>query len=91
MHRFSDRENTWRDCGCIFNKYSILHSLGFSEDEFEEVLNRKSNKWASIQSKESSYLPIAFEIHITVDVSEDFSRVDKFREDCVKLKLSQLY
>jgi hypothetical protein len=32
---------------------SILHSLGFSEDEFEEVLNRKSNKWASIQSKES--------------------------------------
>jgi hypothetical protein len=22
MHRFSDREkNTWRDCGCIFNKY----------------------------------------------------------------------
>jgi hypothetical protein len=38
-----------------------------------------------------SYLPIAFEIHITVDVSEDFSKVDKFREDCVKLQLSQLY
>jgi hypothetical protein len=35
--------------------------------------------------------PLPFEIHITVDVSEDFSRVDKFREDCVKLKLSQLY
>jgi hypothetical protein len=34
-----------------------------------------------------SYLPIAFEIHITVDVSEDFSRVDKFREDCVKIEL----
>jgi hypothetical protein len=35
-----------------------------------------------------SYLPIAFEIHITVDVSEDFSRVDKFREDCVKIEVA---
>jgi tetrahydromethanopterin S-methyltransferase subunit B len=37
-----------------------------------------------------SYLPIAFEIHITVDVSEDFSRVDKFREDCVKIEVKPI-
>jgi hypothetical protein len=54
MHRFSDRKKILEEIVDVYlTNISILHSLGFSEDEFEEVLNRKSNKWASIQSKES--------------------------------------
>jgi NTP pyrophosphatase (non-canonical NTP hydrolase) len=92
MHRFSDREKILEEIVDVYlTNISILHSLGFSEDEFEEVLNRKSNKWASIQSKESEVTyPLPFEIHITVDVSEDFSRVDKFREDCVKIEVKPI-
>lgn len=71
-HRFVDREQILEEIADVYlTNISIAYSLGFSDEEINDMIYRKSLKWSEIQSKESeSPFPLPFEIHITVDGSE---------------------
>ncbi len=86
-HRFSDREQILEEIVDVYlTNISIAHSLGFTDEEMNDMLNRKSKKWAELQVKEeAATFPLPFEIHITVkpelDFSWDFTN-DEFIDDC---------
>ena len=68
-HRFSDREQILEEIVDVYlTNISIAHSLGFTDEEMNDMLNKKSKKWAELQLKEEeAKFPLPFEIHITVD------------------------
>ena len=72
-HRFIDREKILEEVVDVYlTNISIAHSLGFSDEEFNDMLIKKSEKWNELQSREEkAEFPLPFEIHITVEVSGD--------------------
>lgn len=86
-HRFSDREQILEEIVDVYlTNISIAHSLGFTDEEMNDMLNIKSKKWAELQLKEeAATFPLPFEIHITIDIEnllETNFTIDHFREDC---------
>jgi NTP pyrophosphatase (non-canonical NTP hydrolase) len=71
-HRFIDREALLEEVVDVYlTNISIAHSLGFTEEEFNEMLDKKSKKWGSLQSKEEkATFPLPYEIHVTIDLDE---------------------
>ena len=69
-HRFIDREAILEEIVDVhLTNISIAHSLGFTEDELNEMMVRKAEKWATLQSKEDKVtFPLPYEIHVTVDM-----------------------
>ena len=54
-HRFIDKERILEEVVDVYlTNISIAHSIGITDEEFDEMLNRKSLKWAELQSKESN-------------------------------------
>lgn len=85
-HRFSDREKILEEVVDVYlSNISIAHSLGFTEEEFNEMLNKKTDKWAKLQLKEDEVtFPLPYEIHVTVD-AESFvytGGLEDFKTDC---------
>ena len=74
-HRFIDREAILEEIVDVhLTNISIAHSLGFTEDELNEMMVRKAEKWGSLQAKEEqATFPLPFEIHVTVDFDELFT------------------
>jgi NTP pyrophosphatase (non-canonical NTP hydrolase) len=70
-HRFIDREAILEEVVDVYlTNISIAHSLGFTDEEFNEMLSKKSEKWSQLQaSEEKAEFPLPFEIHVTVDMS----------------------
>ena len=70
-HRFIDREKVLEEIADVYlTNISIAYSLNFSDDEIDDMIQKKAMKWQEIQSKENkSSFPLPFEIHITVDMS----------------------
>jgi NTP pyrophosphatase (non-canonical NTP hydrolase) len=68
-HRFINKESILEEVVDIYlTNISIAHSLGFTDDEFYDMLVKKSKKWSELQSnEEKSEFPLPFEIHVTVD------------------------
>ena len=94
-HRFSDREQILEEIVDVYlSNISISHSLGFTDEEVNEMLNKKSKKWAKLQLKEeSATFPLPFEIHITVDLKkllETNFTIDNFREDCKSIEVKPI-
>jgi NTP pyrophosphatase (non-canonical NTP hydrolase) len=89
-HRFSDREKILEEVVDVYlSNISIAHSLGFTEEEFNEMLNKKTDKWAKLQIKEAEVtFPLPYEIHVTVDV-ESYSIInyglEDFKSDCIEI------
>ena len=94
-HRFIDREAILEEVVDVYlTNISIAHSLGFTDDEFNEMLVKKSEKWSQLQAnEEKAEFPLPFEIHVTVDannftqteLNEFFSHpydLDVFRSVC---------
>jgi len=96
-HRFIDREAILEEIADVhLTNISIAHSLGFTEDELNEMMVRKAEKWGSLQAKEEqATFPLPFEIHVTVDVDLEIGEGDvlnswsgsisRFKEDCVEI------
>ena len=83
-YRFTDKEKILEELVDVhLTNISILHSLGFSEDEFNDMLNKKSRKWSELQLKEST-TTFPFEIHVTVDINS-VANLDAFKSDCLKV------
>ena len=94
-HRFSDREQILEEIVDVYlSNISISHSLGFTDEEVNEMLNKKSKKWAQLQLKEdAATFPLPFEIHITVDLEkllETNFTIDHFREDCKSIEVKPI-
>lgn len=71
-HRFIDREAILEEVVDVYlTNISIAHSLGFTDEEFNDMLVEKSKKWSQLQANEEKVnFPLPFEIHVTVDGSE---------------------
>lgn len=80
-HRFIDREAILEEVVDVYlTNISIAHSLGFTDEEFNDMLIRKSQKWSQLQaSEEKAEFPLPFEIHVTI---ESPSSIDKFKKAC---------
>jgi NTP pyrophosphatase (non-canonical NTP hydrolase) len=74
-HRFTDREAILEEVVDVYlTNISIAHSLGFTDEEFNDMLAKKSEKWSQLQSsEEKAEFPLPFEIHISVDASKTFN------------------
>ncbi len=92
-HRFTDKESILEEIVDVhLCNMSIAYSLGFTEEEFNEMLVKKSKKWSQLQSnEEQAQFPLPFEIHITIDASGVMDRwerheydfeIEDFREVC---------
>lgn len=95
-HRFSDREQILEEIVDVYlTNISIAHSLGFTQDEMNDMLNKKSMKWAELQLKEEeSTFPLPFEIHITINAEKNSYTgnlsLDLFKEDCSKINVKPI-
>lgn len=93
-HRFTDRDAILEELVDVYlTNISISHSLGFTDEEFNDMLVKKSEKWGSLQAKEEqATFPLPFEIHVTVEVDLEIGDEDvvnswsgsisDFRYDC---------
>lgn len=81
-HRFIDKERVLEEVVDVYlTNISIAHSLGITKEEFNDMLARKSEKWAELQSREEkATFPLPFEIHVTVSTNE--IDIDKFKTSC---------
>ena len=96
-HRFTDRDAILEELVDIYlTNISISHSLGFTDEEFNDILVKKTEKWGSLQAKEEeATFPLPFEIHVTVDVDLKIGEGDvlnpwsgsisRFKEDCIEI------
>lgn len=85
-HRFIDREALLEEVVDVYlTNISIAHSLGFTDEEFNEMLVKKSEKWGSLQAKEEkAEFPLPFEIHVTIKPDNRYINftIDEFKNDC---------
>jgi len=74
-HRFIDREAILEEVVDVYlTNISIAHSLGFTDEEFNDMLSKKSEKWSQLQStEEKAEFPLPFEIHVTIDATKKFN------------------
>lgn len=76
-HRFIDREKILEEIADVYlTNISIAYSLDFTDEEIEDMIQKKSIKWQEIQFKEdNSSFPLPFEIHVSVDFDELFTNI----------------
>lgn len=76
-HRFVDRNKILEESvDVVLTAISIAYDLGFSHEEIEEMIERKSAKWQSLQVREEkANFPLPFEIHITVKYTGETVKV----------------
>jgi NTP pyrophosphatase (non-canonical NTP hydrolase) len=74
-HRFIDRVAILEELVDVYlTNISIAHSLGFTDEEFNDMLIKKSEKWSKLQAgEEVAEFPLPFEIHVTVDATKTFN------------------
>jgi NTP pyrophosphatase (non-canonical NTP hydrolase) len=74
-HRFTDREALLEEVVDIhLSNISIAYSLGFTDEEFNDMLVKKCEKWSMLQAnEEKAEFPLPFEIHVTVDATKTFN------------------
>lgn len=85
-HRFIDREAILEEVVDVYlTNISIAHSLGFTDEEFNDMLIRKSEKWSKLQAaEEKAEFPLPFEIHVTIKPDNTYINftIDEFKNDC---------
>ena len=88
-HRFTDRESILEEVVDVYlTNISIAHSLGFTDEEFNDMLAKKSEKWSQLQaSEEKAEFPLPFEIHVTVESPKD---IDGFKDVCSLIEVKPI-
>jgi NTP pyrophosphatase (non-canonical NTP hydrolase) len=88
-HRFIDREAILEEVVDVYlTNISIAHSLGFTDEEFNDMLVKKSEKWSKLQaSEEKAEFPLPFEIHVTVESPKD---IDGFKDTCSLIEVKPI-
>lgn len=88
-HRVVDKRKILEEVADVYLvNQSILYSLGFSDDEFEEMVFEKSQIWNGLQIKEDRSLSngdtMPYEIHITVNVADGID-IDTYKIHCKEI------
>jgi NTP pyrophosphatase (non-canonical NTP hydrolase) len=85
-HRFTERESILEEAvDTVLCALSVAYDLDFTDEEIEEMMLRKAEKWALLQSKEQNIkYPLPYEIHITVMLEGD-QTVAGFRDACASV------
>jgi hypothetical protein len=67
-HRFTERESILEEAvDTVLCALSVAYDLDFTDEEVDEMMIRKAEKWALLQSKEQDVkYPLPYEIHVTV-------------------------
>lgn len=81
-HRFVDKNKILEEIADVhLTNISIAYSLGFTDEEINDMVYKKTIKWSEMQAKEDkAQFPLPFEIHITIS-----SKATKFGENGGKL------
>lgn len=82
-HRFVEREKILEECiDSVLCALSVAYHLDFTDEEIDEMFNRKAEKWARLQANEKDLkYPIPFEIHVTIAADKTKS-LEAFRAAC---------
>lgn len=87
LHRLTSRHHVLDEVAdVILAALSIGYSLGFNDQDLDDMLRTKMNKWSGLQAQEGTVkFPIPFEIHITVGkgVMTHEETLHTFRGFCV--------
>ena len=88
-HRVVNKQKLLEECVDIFLvNQSIIYDLGFSDEEFNNLVMEKAQVWQGLQVKEDRALAngdtMPYEIHITVN-AEDGIDIEKYRIDCKEI------
>ena len=83
-HRFTNRDAILEELVDVYlTNISISHSLDFTDEEFNDMLVKKTEKWGSLQVKEEqATFPLPFEIHVTIEADSFLESISEFKEDC---------
>ena len=89
-HRFVDRAKLLEEIVDIhLCNISILKSLDFTNDDFNEMLVQKTKKWSELQSREDEVnFPLPYEIHVTIK-NENLD-IEKFKSDCNDIQVKPI-
>lgn len=87
-HRFADKTAILEECADVFLCVkSISDQLGFSDEEFESMVKKKSIVWQELQQRELKVkYPIPFEIHVTIEEAD----IEAFKTTCRALDVKPI-
>lgn len=87
-HRFVESEKVLEECvDIMLAAISIAYAEGYSDEEIEDVMRNKSEKWHGLQVKEDKVeYPIPYEIHVTVKLAPEENtynhQINMFKKTC---------
>ena len=87
-HRFVEKEKILEEAvDTILTALSVAYDLKFSDEQVLQMMWQKSQYWDSLQQRERNLkYPIPFEIHVTVEPTNEATRVvDRFRAICAAM------
>lgn len=87
-HRFGTKERILEELADTYLcDISIVFDLGFTYDDFEEMVEQKVTKWAELQTRhDGANFPVPFEIHISVKNANQ----ENFRQVCRALNVKPI-
>lgn len=85
-HRFVERQQILEEVAdTMLSVISVTYDLNFSDEELEDMMWKKANKWSVLQAKQTKgQFPLPFEIHVTVSGSINVAR---FKNTCKQLNV----
>lgn len=88
-HRVVDKRKILEELVDVYLvNQSILHTMEFTQEEFDEMLLEKAQIWNGLQVKEDRSLAkgdtMPYEIHITLN-AEDGIDIDTYKEHCTEI------
>ena len=97
LHRFVVKSEILEECvDNILCHLSMIYELGFSDEDIESMMVRKLSKWQQLQLQEKGVTgsPIPFEVHITVEMTDQGEVLDElldnFRSFCKVLEVKPI-
>jgi len=90
IHRFIDKKRILEEVvDTYLTSISIAYSLGFTDEEIDDMILHKAKKWADIQKAEAKVQGnIPYEIHVTVNLVADDTV--NFVESCRKIDVKPI-
>jgi len=91
-HRFATREDILEEAvDTVFCALSVAHALQFTDEEIEDMMWLKAEKWARLQHNEKNLkYPVPFEIHITVELDPMIEDSERFKTTCAEANVKPL-
>lgn len=88
-HRVVERRDILEECvDTMLCSMSMAYELGFSDEEVDDMLLAKAEKWDSLQVREAGVkYPLPFEMHVTVAAAP----ADQFRQACEQLGVKPIF